>query len=103
MGDGFVAGRLDAAGESFGGMYGAFFHAGILAWRVRSKNFNAEVAEYAELGKRKNLYVCTVLAGQHRCTVRNLFPSYYVLSSAGEMYVGTRNGSSDCYEGGIAA
>jgi hypothetical protein len=57
MGDGFVAGRLDAAGKRFHGMYGALFHAGILTWGAASENFTAEVGEGAEFGERTCTFV----------------------------------------------
>jgi hypothetical protein len=46
MGDGFVAGRLNAARQCFGWMDGAFLHGGILAWPSQAKNFTAERTEF---------------------------------------------------------
>jgi hypothetical protein len=60
MGDGFVAGRFDAAGKRFRGMYGALFHDEILTWRAASENFTAEVGECTEFGEA-NLYLCTAI------------------------------------------
>jgi hypothetical protein len=53
MGNGFVAGRLDAASEVLGGLDGALFHSAILAWAVRSKNSTTEGAEGTEFGEEK--------------------------------------------------
>src|SRR6266852_3931937 len=51
VGDGFVAGRLDAAGQSFCGTDGAF-HVAILSRRLarptKLRNFTTEFAECAE-------------------------------------------------------
>src|SRR5712692_3782759 len=97
MGDGFVAGRFDTAGERFGRMYGAFFHAGILAWGVRSKNFIAEVTERTEFGET-NLYVCTVLIAQHLATLRNFLSTltYYLVQE--KLYVSTWHDLPNCRE-----
>jgi hypothetical protein len=45
VGDGFVARRLDAAGQGLGRVYCAFLHARILAWGLQAKNFTTEGAE----------------------------------------------------------
>ena len=78
MGDGFVAGRFDAAGQRFGWMYCAFLHAGILAWGLRGEEFHH--GGRRERGGRSavkegNLSVCTVLASQQRARWRN-FPAH---------------------------
>jgi hypothetical protein len=64
VGDGFVAGRLDAAGESFGWMYRAFLHARILAWACEAKNSpqRPQMPKFEE----ENLSAWTVLAAQLR-------------------------------------
>ena len=95
MGDGFVAGRLDAAGERFGWTYGALLHAGILAWGAASKNFTAEVAVCTALGEA-DLYVCTVLIAQQLATLRNFLSTltYYLVQE--KLYVSTRHRAPTC-------
>src|SRR6266850_5669360 len=97
MGNGFVAGRLNAAGERFGWTYGALLHAGILAWGAASKNFAAEVAVCTALGEA-DLYVCTVLIAQQLATLRNFLRTltYYLMQE--KLYVSTRHRPSNCSE-----
>jgi hypothetical protein len=53
VGDGFVAGRLDATGQGLGRVYCAFLHARILAWGLLAKNFTTEGAETGDWNEKK--------------------------------------------------
>src|SRR5580765_3228316 len=97
MGNGFVAGRLDAAGKGFGWMDGALFHGEILARGGGSENFTTEDKACTELGEA-NLYVCTVLIAQQVATLRNFLSTltYYLVQE--KLYVSTWHGPSTCSE-----
>jgi hypothetical protein len=53
VGNGFVAGRLDAAGQGLGWVYGAFLHARILAWGLQAKNFSTKGASIGAWNEKK--------------------------------------------------
>jgi hypothetical protein len=53
MGNGFVAGRLDAASQVLGGLDGALFHSASLAWASEGKDFTTEGAKRTEFGEEK--------------------------------------------------
>ena len=57
----------------------------------KNKNFTTEVTECAEFGAEGTLSSCTVFAAQLRDGACNLFPSAYVLSSAGETLMSARS------------
>src|ERR1700676_4379802 len=85
VGNGFVAGRLYAAGELLCGLDGGFFHSAILAWRLQDKNFTTAGTGCTEFrAEGRTCPFVQFFAAQLRCRACNLFRSAYVLSSAGE-------------------
>jgi len=46
VGNGFVTGRFNAAGELLRGLDRALFHEAILAWGLQDKNFTTECTEF---------------------------------------------------------
>src|SRR6266852_2479573 len=90
VGDGFVAGRLDAAGQSFCGTDGAF-HVAILSRASRGPpNSGTSPRSSQSAGSRvqrepvSRLSFRTVLAAKHHTILLNLLISSFLLFSAGE-------------------
>jgi hypothetical protein len=82
MGDGFVAGRFNAAGELLGGMDSALFHGAILAWGFRGKNFAREVAaarSFAEPRKPVRLGSFGGATVRQMLAIFSLALSYYLV------------------------